>query len=200
MARANAGDNSAAPDGEGGAGGRRAQILEIAARIFARKGYRGTSMRDIGDQAGVLGGSLYHHIKSKDALFVELHNAALAAAGERVATAVAAQADPWARLEAACVALLEIQLAPDSLTLPMMNDFREVPDDVRVALIARRDAFEAIFRELVDDLPLDDGIDRSIYRNVLLSQLNTVGEWYRPGRLSPEAIGRQIARIFTQNR
>ena len=50
---------------------RREQILEIAARLFARKGYRGTSMRDIGEEAGVLGGSLYHHIRSKDELFVE---------------------------------------------------------------------------------------------------------------------------------
>ncbi len=200
MARVRAGDSGAAPEGEGSAGGRRAQILEIAARIFARKGYRGTSMRDIGEQAGVLGGSLYHHIKSKDALFVELHNAALAAAGQRVAAAIAAQADPWARLEAACVVLLEIQLARDSLTLPMMNDFREVPDDVRTALIARRDSFETIFRELVDDLPLDDDIDRSVYRIALLSQLNRVGDWYRPGRLSPEGIGRQIARIFGQAR
>ncbi len=200
MARARAGNKSAAPDGESSAGARRAQILEIAARIFARKGYRGTSMRDIGDQAGVLGGSLYHHIKSKDALFVELHNAALAVAEQRVAAAIAAQTEPWARLEAACVELLEIQLAPDSLTLPMMNDFREVPEDVRAALIARRDAFEAIFRELVEDLPLDTGIDRSVYRNVLLSQLNGVGHWYRPGRLSPQDIGRQIARIFGRAR
>ena len=67
------------------AGGRRRQIMEIAAQIFARKGYRGTSMRDIGEAAGVLGGSLYHHIKSKDALFVELHHAALDAAEEQIA-------------------------------------------------------------------------------------------------------------------
>ena len=39
------------------AGGRRRQIMEIAAQIFARKGYRGTSMRDIGEAAGVLGGT-----------------------------------------------------------------------------------------------------------------------------------------------
>ena len=67
------------------AGGRRRQIMEIAAQIFARKGYRGTSMRDIGQAAGMLGGSLYHHIKSKDALFVELHHAALDAAEEQIA-------------------------------------------------------------------------------------------------------------------
>ena len=175
---------------------RRRQILEIAAQLFARKGYRGTSMRDIGEQAGVLGGSLYHHIKSKDALFVELHNAALDAAAERIAAAVEEQRDPWGRLEAACACLLEVQLDPDSLTLPMMNDFREVPEDVRRALISRRDEFEVQFSAIVDDLPLPIGIDRSIYRNLLLSQLNSAADWYRPGRLTPRQIASEIVKIF----
>lgn len=178
------------------AGHRRRQILEIAARLFARKGYRGTSMRDIGNEAGVLGGSLYHHVKSKDVLFVELHNAALDAAAARIAAAVGQHRDPWERLEAACVTLLEIQLDPGSLTSPMMNDFREVPDDVRLALIERRDRFEGQFREIVTDLPLPASIDRSVYRNLLLVQLNSAAEWYRPGRLSPRDIARQIATIF----
>lgn len=175
---------------------RRRQILEIAARIFARKGYSGTSMRDIGQQAGVLGGSLYHHIKSKDALFVELHNAALDAAARRIDAAIAPHGDPWDRLEAACAELLEIQLDPDSLTLPMMNDFRAVPDDVRRALIDRRDLFERQFADIVAALPLSPAIDRSIYRNLLLSQLNSAADWYRPGRLTPGGIAAQIAAIF----
>ncbi|WP_375195822.1 TetR/AcrR family transcriptional regulator [Sphingobium sp.] len=177
---------------------RRRQILEIAAQLFARKGYRGTSMRDIGEQAGVLGGSLYHHIRSKDALFVELHDAALDAAEERIANAVYAQDGPWAKLEAACAAMLDIQLAPDSLTTPMMNDFREVPDKVREQLIARRDRFEDLFRTLVESLPLPPQIDRSIYRNLLLSQLNSTADWYRPGRLTPAEIAGQMVAIFRQ--
>jgi len=130
-------------------------------------------MRDIGEQAGVLGGSLYHHIRSKDALFVELHNAALDDAAGRIEQDVAAYSDPWERLRAACAALLEIQLDPQSLTLPMMNDFRAVPPAVRQQLVARRDAFENQFRQLVDALPLSPEIDRSIYRNLLLTQLNS---------------------------
>ncbi|MCT2401394.1 TetR/AcrR family transcriptional regulator [Novosphingobium mangrovi (ex Huang et al. 2023)] len=175
---------------------RRSQILAIAAQIFARKGYRGTSMRDIGAEAGVLGGSLYHHIKSKDALFVELHNAALDAAAERIEMAIAGHVDPWDRLLAACETLLEIQLAPDSLTTPMMNDFREVPEAVRRQLVERRDAFEAIFRSLVEALPLAERFDRSIYRNLLLSQLNSAADWYRPGRLSPAEIAAEVVAIF----
>ncbi|MFC3442809.1 TetR/AcrR family transcriptional regulator [Sphingobium rhizovicinum] len=176
--------------------GRRRQILEIAAQLFARKGYRGTSMRDIGEQAGVLGGSLYHHIKSKDALFIELHDSALDAAEARIAQAVAAQQEPWARLEAACTTLLDIQLAPDSLTTPMMNDFRAVPDAMRIQLIARRDRFEDLFRGLIAQLPLPAHIDPSIYRNLLLSQLNSAADWYRPGRLTRAQIAAQIVAIF----
>ena len=181
---------------EDGVRSRRDEILAVAAQLFARKGYRGTSMRDIGEASGVLGGSLYHHIKSKDALFVELHNGALDAAEARIAAAVAEATGPWDRLEAACVALLEVQLAPDSLTMPMMNDFREVPDDVRAQLVARRDRFEQLFRAIVDDLPLPAAIDRSIYRNLLLSQLNAAADWFRPGRLTPREIAMQVARIF----
>ncbi|KKC25551.1 TetR/AcrR family transcriptional regulator [Sphingomonas sp. SRS2] len=177
-------------------GSRRREILEIAAQLFARKGYRGTSMRDIGEQAGVLGGSLYHHIKSKDALFVELHDAALDGAAEKIAAAIDAQDDPWAKLRAACTVLLEIQLDPDSLTLPMMNDFREVPDHIRQQLIARRDRFEELFRSLVDSLPLPGHIDRSVYRNLLLSQLNVTADWYHPGRLSPAEVAAQIVAVF----
>ena len=177
---------------------RKREILEIAAQLFARRGYRGTSIRDIGERAGVLGGSLYHHIKSKDALFVELHNAALDVAEKRITAAMSAVDDPWDKLLVACVELVKIQIDPDSLTFPLMNDFQEVPEHVRQQLVARRDAFETCFRSLVDQLPLAPDIDRSIYRNLLLSQLNSAPSWYRPGRLSPEEIGRQIALVFTQ--
>lgn len=157
-------------------------------------------MRDIGLEAGVLGGSLYHHIKSKDALFVELHNAALDEAAERIAIAVSAKSDPWERLEAAVETLLEVQLDPASLTTPMMNDFRQVPPSVRRELVKRRDRFEDTFKALVDALPLPETVDRSIYRNILLSLSNSAAEWYRSGRLSPVEIAAQINLIFRHDK
>jgi len=171
-------------------------ILEAAAGLFAERGYAATSVRDIGEKVGLLGGSLYHYIKSKEALFIKIHDTALQVAEDRIRAAIERESDPWARLEAACVTMLGIQLDPQSITMPLMNDFLAVPRHVQESLIAKRDAFEQIFVALVADLPLEEGMDRGVYRLLLLTLLNNVSLWYRPSRLSPEDIGRQIVRIF----
>ena len=60
--RANGGTGSA----------RRAQLLAIAAEMFATRGYSQTTVRDIADEAGILSGSLYHHFDSKEAMLTEI--------------------------------------------------------------------------------------------------------------------------------
>jgi AcrR family transcriptional regulator len=47
---------------------RREEILEIAVRLFAERGYHGVSMDDIGAAAGVTGPALYHHFAGKEAM------------------------------------------------------------------------------------------------------------------------------------
>lgn len=51
---------------------RRRQIVDISAQLFAERGYKATTVRAIGDAAGVLSGSLYHHFDSKEAIADEL--------------------------------------------------------------------------------------------------------------------------------
>lgn len=178
---------------------RHRDILEAAAALFAERGYAATSVRDIGERVGLLGGSLYHYIKSKEALFVRIHDIALQVAEDRISVAVTKRTDPWERLEAACITMLEIQLDPNSLTMPLMNDFASAPPEIRDRLVEKRDAFELIFRNLIADLPLDPALDRGVYRLLLLTLLNNVSNWYRPDRMPPEEIGRQIVKIFHHN-
>ncbi|MFS3136640.1 TetR/AcrR family transcriptional regulator [Gluconacetobacter sacchari] len=175
---------------------RRQEILEIAAKLFAEYGYKATSIREIAERAGMMGGSLYYHIRSKEALFIEIHDRALDAAARRVRAAMASHTAPWARLKAACTEMLEIQLNPESLTLPIMNNFRSVPEAVKAILVRKRDQFEALFRDIVDALPLPAGIDRQIYRILLLRLLNTADTWYHEGRMSRSEIATQILAIF----
>lgn len=189
-------NSNALNEGKSGITDRHLEVLEAAGALFAERGFAGTSIRDIGERVGLLGGSLYHYIKSKEALFVKVHDMALQMGENRIRAAIADLDDPWKRLEVACITMLDVQLDPNSLTLPLMNDFQSVPPAVREKLILKRDAFETLFTKLVADLPLDPAIDRSVYRLLLLTLLNNVAGWYRKGRLSPEDIGRQIVAIF----
>ena len=52
--------------------GRRAELLDIAATLFAERGLRATTVRDIADAAGILSGSLYHHFDSKESMVDEI--------------------------------------------------------------------------------------------------------------------------------
>src|SRR5687768_18044523 len=51
---------------------RRAELLELAARMFAERGYGQTTVREIADAAGILSGSLYHHFDSKETMVDEI--------------------------------------------------------------------------------------------------------------------------------
>ena len=51
---------------------RRDELLAIAARLFAEKGFKNTTVRDIADAAGILSGSLYHHFDSKESMVDEI--------------------------------------------------------------------------------------------------------------------------------
>jgi AcrR family transcriptional regulator len=70
-------------------GNRRDEILAVAVRLFAERGYHGVSMDDIGSAAGVTGPALYHHFAGKEAMLVAalapVSQALLTGARERVA-------------------------------------------------------------------------------------------------------------------
>ncbi|QGK70340.1 TetR family transcriptional regulator [Allosaccharopolyspora coralli] len=51
---------------------RRAELLTIAANLFATRGFLATTVRDIADEAGILSGSLYHHFDSKESMVDEI--------------------------------------------------------------------------------------------------------------------------------
>src|SRR5580693_258302 len=52
--------------------GRRADVVQLASELFAQKGYRATTVREIAEAAGILSGSLYHHFDSKESIGDEI--------------------------------------------------------------------------------------------------------------------------------
>lgn len=51
---------------------RRDEIIDVAAQVIAERGIKGATVRDIGQAAGILSGSLYYHFDSKEQIVLEL--------------------------------------------------------------------------------------------------------------------------------
>ncbi|MGH2808827.1 MAG: TetR family transcriptional regulator [Actinomycetota bacterium] len=66
----------------------RDHLLEVATRLFAERGYDGTSIETVLKEAGVSRGALYHHFASKESLFEAVYELAQ----DRVAREIAEEA------------------------------------------------------------------------------------------------------------
>lgn len=174
-----------------------AELVDKAARLFGAKGYDNTSMRDIAGAFGILHGSLYHHIGSKEELFITVYAVGVEQFMEDVQRAIAPLSDPWERLEAACVSHLEALLTRDSPAATVLADWStNYSDTMRVALIRERDRYEKLFVELTDAVDLPLGTKRRYFRLGLLGALNGALNWYQPGRDSPATVARHIFSLF----
>ena len=77
---------------------RRDELLAVAAELFATKGIASTTVRDIGEAAGVHSGSLYHHFTSKDAIVADVLRALMDSVHRRFSAVAAQQASPADRV------------------------------------------------------------------------------------------------------
>jgi|TARA_R100001480_G_scaffold5119_2_gene11869 AcrR family transcriptional regulator len=184
---------------EQGRANRRDEVLEAAAALFANRGYAATSIRDIAQEVGILSGSLYYHFSSKEALLLEVHEKGVKQVIVAVQAALAAAGtNPWERMRAACQSHLEVLLGSSPFSQVITPQFPSHFDgDVRATLLKQRDAYEVIFRELVDALPLPASVNRRHFRLALLGALNWTPTWYQPGGSDkPSNIANGIVDVF----
>jgi AcrR family transcriptional regulator len=171
---------------------RRHTLLEAAARRFLRHGFDHASLRQIAGDIGMQAGSIYHHFPSKVDLLVAVHEEGLRRITAAVNAALARPADPWRRLEIACVAHLTVLLEGGDFFSAVMRELPRGSKRDRRRVARMRDSYEAIFSRLIRDLPLPPGTDRHNLRLMLLGAMNWSHHWYRPGAEAPGTIAKKF--------
>ena len=172
---------------------RREELLAAAAKVFSARGYEGASLREICAAAGILAGSMYHHFRSKEDLFVSVHAEGFRHLNEVVDQALEGKTDPWARIEAAIGAhLAELVERNDVVAVTSTSLFHREGARLQRRLNREREAYENRFRRLIHALPLPADLDRSLLRLMLLGAINWTRVWYRPGKRTPQEIGRHL--------
>ena len=173
------------------------QLLDEAARAFAGRGFVAASVREIVGPIGMLPGSMYCHFATKEALLVAVYKEGVERISAAVDAAVAPLSEPWARLEAGCIAHLTSLLDQTDYSQVVIRVRPSDAPAVADELIALRDSYEARWATLVAALPLERSVNRTDLRLFLMGSLNWSQTWYRDdGTSSPAKIARRFVGLL----
>lgn len=163
----------------------RSDVVAAAGKLFAEKGYHGTSMRDLGRDLGLLGSSLYAHVDSKEDLLVEVvsNGADMFQASADAALAIDGKATD--RLWGLVKGHVGVVLDNLDVARTFLNEARVLDDAHREHVVAARDAYEAAFRTVISQGASDGSfrkdVDPKVASIFVLSILNAIERWYQPG-------------------
>lgn len=163
---------------------RRDELVKVAARLFRERGYNGTSMQDLAGELGILRGSLYAHIASKEDLLFDIIDRGADRFLTRIEEVVAAQVPPDEKLRLAIRGHIETVAEHIDASTVFLNDWKFLSSDRRDAIQGKRDLYESMIREIVEE-----GVEWEIFPEdtdpkfatlLILSAVNWVHQWYSP--------------------
>lgn len=177
---------------------RRSEIIDTAAEIFRTKGYAATSIQDIADAVGMLKGSLYYYIDSKEDLLAAVIGEAHRRGMEWVELLEDTDGDALARLRAFVKAHIANVTANLVSTSVFFHEFRSLSGARRADIITKRDRYDTFLRELLEQGKREgavcEDVDAKLTSMAILGMVNWVYHWYRPqGPSTPEEIGSAFA-------
>jgi TetR/AcrR family transcriptional regulator, cholesterol catabolism regulator len=175
---------------------RRRELTREAAKLFAQKGYHGTSIGDIADAMGVQKGSLYAHISSKEDLLYETMREG-ADAFHAALDAIPDDAAATDKIRLALRGHLRVVAEQLDVATVFVQEWRYLEGDRRDEIVAERRRYEErirdLFREGRELSELRADLDESIAALLLLSAANWAYTWLQPGRDTDELADRFFA-------
>lgn len=187
----------------------RFEIVAAAAECFMRRGYDKTTIDDIADALGATKGRVYHHFRSKSAIFFAVYREAMRHCFEAADQIVDLPLPAIDRLTRLCEAHAMVMMTRTSfqrgikqgLEIQMRGPSTEQERAVFQELQGLRDRYEALFRRVLAEGNRDGSLsapDPALAGRVLLGALNALPDWYRPqpGGDAPEVIARAMAALL----
>jgi AcrR family transcriptional regulator len=180
---------------------RRDELLALAATMFAERGLRATTVRDIADSAGILSGSLYHHFSSKEEMVDEVLRGFLDWLFERYQQIVATEPNPLERLKGLFMASFEAIETRHAQVVIYQDEAKRLSSQQRFSYVEMRNREQRKMWVDVLNQGIAEGYFRPdvdvdlVYRFIRDTTWVSV-RWYQPGGpLTAEEVGRQYLSI-----
>jgi AcrR family transcriptional regulator len=176
---------------------RHEEVVEAAARVFCQKGYDAASIEDVGEAVGILKGSLYYYIDSKEDLLFQVIEPPHKAMLESLERARADTGDTISRIRDFVVTNVEANVKSYVRSTVFHRDFRALSDARRKMIIDARNEYERFLRKLLETGQAEGSVcaelDPTITAAAILSMTNGIYTWYRPGG---QRTGPEIAQMY----
>jgi TetR/AcrR family transcriptional regulator, cholesterol catabolism regulator len=162
---------------------RRREIIRKAADIFYQKGYAETSTKDIAEAVGILKGSLYAHISSKEDILLVIIQDVHGMFEENVLACEASQAGPLDRVRSFLAGHMRVALSEMKFHQIYTRDWRSLSEEKYLAVRAKRDEYERYLAGLLAKAQKPGLVradtDCRLLAMSILAALNSVHFWYR---------------------
>lgn len=171
----------------------RDDIVAGAGRRFALYGYHGTSMRDLGDDLGILGSSIYAHVGGKQELLVAVVERGAAFFEASAVHALESATQPLEVLRLLISGHIDVLVDHRSEARTYLTEAFFLDEAERTKIIAARDAYEQVFVDAIADARVSRearaDLDPRLAAIYILSILNSIERWYDGhGRVSRESL------------
>jgi len=169
-----------------------AAIRKSGLRLIYQHGYEALTLRELAADVGILSGSLYNHIKTKQDLLFTLVRDHMTDLLENLETALAGHDDPTTALAAFVRLHVTYHMERRYEVYIANSELRSLEPENRAAIVAMRQAYEV---RLIDIL--ERGVaagrfkleDTRVGAFAIIAMLTGICTWYRPdGALGPEQI------------
>ena len=181
---------------------RREELLDIAAELFAQRGFKNTTVRDIADAAGILSGSLYHHFDSKESMVDEILSSFQTELFRTYDEILASDLDVPAKVEAVVRASFRAIDEHHAEVAIFQNDATYLMEFERFGYLREhnvrfREMWLGLLRSGVDDAVLRPDLDAELVFRFIRDTVWVAVRWYRPGgELSAEQVADQYLTIL----
>jgi TetR/AcrR family transcriptional regulator, cholesterol catabolism regulator len=179
----------------------RDRILEAAARLICEKGYDATSIQDIADATGLTKAGLYHHIRSKESLLLEIQNYGMDVFEEKVLSQVIDIADPLGRLRACMEKNVRLVTEGWSKEVTIiLHEHATLTGEARTHINARKKRYvrflESSFAEAVKAGQIRP-VNPKVAAFAFLGMVLWIFKWFRPeGAISAQQIAADMDDIL----
>lgn len=180
---------------------RRDELLELAAAMFAERGLRATTVRDIADSAGILSGSLYHHFSSKEEMVDEVLRTFLTWLFDRYQHIVDTEPNPLARLKGLFMASFDAIEHRHAEVVIYQDEAKRLSSQPRFSYVEElnqrhRAMWLDVLNEGIEQGYFQPGIDVDLVYRFIRDTTWVSVRWYQPGGpLTAEQVGKQYLAI-----